>query len=147
MKVVKKMQVRPEAFFDLMMASVKADVEQVTGKPVREADIKAGFTYKKNLLNKLGKEGSSIGTFVRVERPLAYEVEFKTARGLNKIAYEIKKLDDEQIEVSYEEIYEAVDKRHELNQKLVGFFYKRGTEKRMMRLLDSMEQYLLQQKE
>lgn len=143
MKVEKKMQVSEAELFDLILTSAKADVEKATGKT---ADIETGFSYRKNLTNKLGKEASAIGTFTKVEAPTAYEVEFKTARGINKIAYHLEKADDGGILVSYEELYDAVDSRHSLNDRIVSFFYKRASKKRMLHMLNLMEQYILEQR-
>ena len=144
MKAVKKMKASPEEFYDLMLNSAVYDVEQATGKKVSVEEIKTGYTYRKNLTNKLGKEGSAIGTFTKIEKPYIYEMDFKTARGHNKISYHIAKVDNQSIEVTYEEIYEPVDKRHDMNSKIMMFFYKKSTEKQAKRRLDMMEQHLQQ---
>lgn len=145
MEVVKRLKVTADELFDLMMTSAKHDVEQATGEKPKE--ITTGFTYRKNLTNKLGKEGGSIGTFTKIEKPSVYEIEFKSARGLNKVSYVIEKIDDETIEVTYSESYDGVSGRHDLNQRIVGWFYKRSLKKRMEGMLSMMEQHIKSQRQ
>jgi len=147
MKVSRIMNASAEEVYGLMLESAKADVEQATGKKINENDIKTGYSYRKNLTNRMGKEGSSIATFTRIIKPRVYEIEFKTARGFNKVIYEIEALENGQVEVTYEEVYDAADKRQDLNYKIVSFFYNRGSKKRMERMLELMEQHVANRRE
>jgi len=136
------MNTTAERFYDLLMNSIKHDIEQKTGTPVDLKDLKSGYVYKTRLTNKLGKQGTAKAVLTKIERPYCYEAQFETQRGINTISYHIKDLDNDLIEVTYSEYYASGSTAITLNFKIMSFFYKRSTRKRMLYLLKQMNQHL-----
>ena len=137
-----QMNTTADRFYDLLMSSVKHDIEQKTGTSVDLKDLKTGYTYKTRLTNKLGKQGGAKAILTTIERPNCYEAQFETPRGINTISYHVKDLDHHLIEVTYSEYYASGSTAITLNFKIMSFFYKRSTRKRMLSLLKQMNQHL-----
>ena len=141
--VTHKMNTTADRFYDLLIGSVKHDIELKTGEPIELKDIKSGYEYKKTLTNKLGKERKATTTLLKIEPPRCYEAQFETVRGgVNTISYNIEDLDDGLIEVTYNESFDTTSSALALNFKIMSFFYKRSTRKRMSHLLKQMDLHL-----
>ena len=137
-----QMNATADRFYDLLMNSVKYDIEQKTGTDVDLRDIKSGYVYKTRLTNKLGRKGVAKATLTKIEHPYCYEAQFETPRGVNTISYHIKDLDDDVIEITYSEQYASGSAAVTLNFKIMSFFYKRSTRRKMFYILNQMDRYL-----
>ena len=146
MEVKVTIEVTAEELYSLLMSSVKHDVEQATGQEVSLEELVSGYTYKKKLTNKLGKEANATSVLTKIEKPHIYEAEFTTGRGINKLAYHLEPLEDGYLSVTYSEEYVPISKSAGVNFKLVGFFYKKSTKKRMIGLIRMMEAHILQER-
>ncbi|MDR2833634.1 MAG: DUF3284 domain-containing protein [Streptococcaceae bacterium] len=144
MQATRKMNIDAKSFFDMILTSAKYDIEQSTKEAIALEDIKTGFTYKKDLTNKVGKMGDSITTLTTVDVPFVYEASFKTARGINTVSYKVEQLSDG-INVTYSEDYIPATSTLQLNNKIVSIFFKRSNKKRMKGMLKMMEEHLLKQ--
>jgi hypothetical protein len=142
MKVEVKIKATADELYSLLMNSAKHDIEQATNQNISLEDLISGYTYEKKLTNKLGKQGSAIGTLTKVQKPYTYEAEFKSSRGINKLAYHLEPLDAGYLNVTYSEAYEPINKIADLNFKIMNFFYKKSTRKRMIRLIQMMEAHI-----
>lgn len=142
MEVEVKIKATAAEMFDLLMNSAKHDIEQATGEEILLDDLVSGYTYEKKLVNKLGSEGNATGTLAKIEKPHIYEAEFSTIRGVNKLSYELKPLEDGYLNVIYKEHYEPISKNAELNFKFTNFFYKNSVKKRMVRMIYMMEAHI-----
>jgi len=136
------MNTTADRFYDLLISSVKHDIEQKTETSLDLKDLKSGYVYKKALTNKLGKQGQAKTTLTKIEPPHCYEAQFETPRGVNTISYQIKDLDDNLIEVTYSENFDSTSAAVALNFKIMSFFYKRSTRRRMRYLLKQMNRHL-----
>ena len=146
MEVEVKIKATSDELFTLLMDSVKHDVERATSQDISLEELVSGYTYKKNLTNKLGKEASATSILTKIEKPHIYEAEFTSSRGINRIAYHLDPIDDGYLKVNYREEYEPVNKNAEINFKIVNFFYKRSTRKRMTRMIQMMEAHIQNEK-
>ena len=142
MTVTREINTTAKKFFDLLIISVKHDIKQATGNDVETENLKAGYTYEKNLTNKIGGESKVKATLINVEQPLFYEAEFLSRRGKNTVQYKIEEINQNRIQVTYSESYDPADKISGTNYKIVSFFYKRSSKKRMNMLLKQMAMYL-----
>ena len=147
MKVEVKIKATADELYSLLMSSAKHDIERATGQEISLDELVSGYTYKKKLTNKLGKEASATGVLTMIDRPHTYEAAFTTSRGVNKVAYHLEPLEEGYLNVIYSEAYDPVSKNAEINFKIVNFFYKRSTRKRMIRLIRMMEAHIQKEKE
>lgn len=146
MQVKKKMTATPEEMYELLMTSLKHDIEQSIGQEIKLEEIKTGYSYSKKLMNKLGRQANATANLTNIEKNRAYEAAFVSARGTNTISYTIDKVDDTTIEVTYEEGYEPATAAQGVNHKVMSWFYKRSTNKKATRLLGMMDAYLQEQR-
>lgn len=146
-EVVRTLNVSAEDFFDKIAESVAYDISTETGKNVRPAQIHKGMTYTKKLSSKMGKSGNVKVTLTEYESPVVYAAKFSSKQGDNFISYRINKIEDDLIEVTYSEDFDAPTKTKRANFKIMSFFYKRGSIKKINRLLSNMEAYILDEKE
>lgn len=147
MKVEVIIEATADELYTLLIHSAKHDIERAIEQEVSLEELVSGYTYKKKLTNKLGKEANATGTLTKIEKPHIYEAEFITGRGINRIAYHLKPLEDGYLGVTYSEAYEPVSKNADLNFKLVNFFYKRSNKKRMIGLIRMMEAHIRKERE
>lgn len=146
MEVNEKLYVKAEDLFNQMAESIAYDISNSTGKKVRAKNIKKGYTYTKHMKNKLGKKGEVKVTITEFEAPKIYAAKFESINGTNYLSYEIEDLGDS-IGVTYREDFEGATSLKTWNNKLMSFFYNRGSKKKARRLLRAMEQYVKQQLE
>jgi len=144
MEVEVKIKATAEELFSLLMDSVKHDIKQSTGKDVKTKELVSGYTYSKNLTNKLGKEGAASGVLTIIEPPFVYEAAFTSSRGVNRLSYKLVPLADGMLNVTYTEIYEPINRNSELNFKFVNFFYRKSFKKRITHMIKMMEAHLQQ---
>ena len=146
-EVVRTLNVSANDFFDKIAESVAYDISAETGKNIKPSQIHKGYTYTKKLSSKMGREGNAKVTITEFEAPVVYTAKFSTRQGDNFISYKINKLEDDLIEVTYSEGYEAPSISKRANFKIMSFFYKRGSIKKINRLLSNMEAYILEEKQ
>jgi len=137
------LEAKPEEMFDLFMESLKFDIEAATDKKPRNQDLKAGFSYEKMLTSRLGKPSAAKATISKLEAPYVYEMKYENFRGINIAIYHIEKVDEDNIEVSYEEVYEGHKKMDNINFKVMSWIFKRSSAKRARLLLEAMGQHIL----
>ena len=145
MEVSEKLYVKADEFFDQMAESIAYDISNATGKKVRAKNITKGYSYTKKLKNKMGRKGDVKVTISDFERPRIYAAKFESINGTNFLSYEIEDLGDS-IGVTYNEGFEGATKMKSMNNKMMTFFYKRGSAKKARKLLRAMEQYINQAK-
>jgi len=146
MRVEVKIKATAEELYSLLMNSAKHDIERATGQDISFEELVTGYTYKKKLTNKIGKEANATGVLTKIEKPHIYEAEFTSGRGVNRIAYHLEPLEAGYLNVTYSEAYEPATKNAEINFKIVNFFYKKSTRKRMTNMIQMMEAHIQNEK-
>lgn len=146
MEVSEKLYVTAEEFWNTLEVSLAYDITQATGKNVRPKQIKKGYSYTKNLKNKMKRQGSVKVTITEYEEPKKYAAKFESGQGINYISYEIEQLDEEHIGVTYSEGFDGASGTKKVNFKVMSFFYNRGAKKKAIRLLRAIEKSILDQK-
>lgn len=142
MEVTERLNVSADAFFDTLSQSVRYDIGQTLGQEMSEAQITPGYSYLKQMKNKVGQKGNIRVTIRHFLRPSRYEATFESAQGKNFISYEISALGENQIEVHYEEGFDGKNTSGSLNYKLLSGLMNRSAKKRMARTLHAMESYI-----
>ncbi|MCL2828616.1 MAG: DUF3284 domain-containing protein [Oscillospiraceae bacterium] len=142
MKLDVELNCTADEFFSLLRTSVMHDIKAATNAEISAEQIVSGYTYQKQLATKLGRKAGTIVTLTKIDPPYCYEAAFASDKGVNTIAYEIEALDGDRICVTYSEGFVAANTFAELNFKLMNFFYKKTNEKRVLYMLNLMEQHI-----
>ena len=142
MEVNQKLNVGAKEFFDALASSVAHDISQATGKTVTSDQIYSGYCYKKKMRNKMGQESHVDVVIKQFISPSSYEAKFRSSQGTNTIFYEIEDDKDGNIVVHYRERFEGESVFSSLNYKIVSWFYQRSSQKRISRMLLSMESFI-----
>lgn len=145
-KVEEKLYVSAEDFFDKIGESIAYDITSSTGKKVRPKQISKGYSYTKNLKNKVKREGSVKVTITEYEPCTRYAAKFDSSQGVNTISYEIEKLDDAHIGVTYTEDFIGASGAKSINFKIMSMFYNRSAKKKAVKLLRNMESFIQNEK-
>lgn len=146
MQINEMLYVDADAFFDQLSREVIYDINVSTNKNVREKQIKKGYSYYKQMKNKIGRKGDVKVTITEFERPRIYSAKFESATGINYMSFEIEQLDKPNtIGVTYTEEFDGATTSKSLNHKTAMFLYNRKSEKNARKRLRKMEEYLKQQ--
>lgn len=141
MQVRKKLNVSIDEFYSFIKEMVLEDIKAATKKRVTVEDIQNGYQYKKELIGRTGQTGLVHAEILSLT-PTQYSIQFKSAQGLNLVSYNYNKLDDSTIELIYEEDFMSDSKWNSLNFSVISFFYKRSSKKRILTMLNQIEQLI-----
>ena len=143
MECKKVLQVTKEEFFNQVQHSVLEDIKAATGKKPNVVALQNEFTYKKQIPTKLGRKDNVKIVIEQFHYPTDYCASFHGAQGVNKISYHVESIGDNEIEVSYKEDFSGKGKLKTYNFKIMQKLYSKSSQKRVNRLLSSMEQYIV----
>ena len=65
------------------------------GEKVSEKQLYQGYEYRKTRKNKLGQAGEVRVRITKLQPPVQYSAEFRSAAGTNEISYYIEKLGED----------------------------------------------------
>ena len=142
MEVNLLLNVTSEEFFDFLYESIINDIKESTNKTVTRKDIKGGYRYKKEMKNKMGRQGTATILIREFVPNKTYVAVFESNQGENIISYNVEELEENKIGVTYNEEYIASDKLKSWNFSLVNFFYKRKANKNAKNTLRRIESYI-----
>lgn len=103
MKVSEKLNVSAEQFYDYLLYQVRKDIEQSTKKTHLTVAQLDGFRYRKQLKNKKGSPLTLVITVGPLIEHCYYELSYESPTAVNRYFYDIKVIDNQHIEVFYEE--------------------------------------------
>jgi hypothetical protein len=139
MKVDFKLNVAKEELYEILIASLKAEIKQYTDKDVEPY---SGFKYDKILPSYSKSERDVKAQVIALEENELYAMQFNTKVDTTNLKILIKEVDD-QVHVFYEETYSSDIKKLNFNHKVItfitGFFNKRKVKKRF----NAIEYYIL----
>lgn len=116
MEVNMALDVTPEELFGVITQSLEYDIKQSTGKSVRADRITPGYSYKKQLQSKMGKEAAVTVTIEEFSPQTGYVARFDSGSGKNWVKYLMEPLDDGQaVGLSYVEEYEGAKTSMNIN--------------------------------
>lgn len=146
MEINKILNVEAEEFFHVLASSAAYDIREATGEKINPEQIYAGLSYKKMMKNKLGQE-SQVEVLIRqFSPPSCYEACFYTSHGTNVIYYKIEDSKDGNIMVHYRESFEGGNSSYSLNYRISSWFYQKGLQKRITKMLLSIENFIQRQR-
>lgn len=143
MEVTRTLAVSVEEMDACIKKMVLEDIKNATGKKVKCSDIGAGYKYRKELKNKMGKVGK-VTTRIDALESGNYRASFESAQGINHLSYSYQPLHENQISLLYLEDYEAISTSKKLNYSLMSFLYKRSNKKRINLMLNQLENFILE---
>ena len=65
------------------------------GEKVSEKQLYQGYEYRKTMKNKLGQADALSQSITKLQPPVQYSAEFRSAAGTNEISYYIEKLGED----------------------------------------------------
>lgn len=145
MEIIKTMNVSLQQMDESITKMVLEDIKNATGKKVKGSDIGAGYKYRKELKNKMGKVGT-VTARIDVLKSGFYQASFESVQGTNTLSYDYKAIDDHSVELTYTENYLTLSTAKQMNYRLMNFLYKRSNKKRINMMLNQLEQYILNNK-
>lgn len=142
MRVNVDLNVSDVEFYTVMIESLKEDVKRYAKKGTK---LEEGIQYKKPSSQRSGI-GSKITVKINKLIPnQMYVASFKTAIDYTQVSYEITKLSDSKIKVTYEEKYENIsnDKIPAWKQKMA----EKQSAKRTKKMLKEVENFIISKRD
>ncbi len=143
MRVVKIMNASEDSLYRLINDMIIQDIHNTYNSQHTIKNLKEGYTYTKEIVNKTGKPGTVQTKIEKLELG-EYQVSFTSSQGVNTINYSYKEIGDGLLELVYEENFESASKAKRMNHSLMSYFYKRSNKKRINQTLDQIENILKQ---
>ena len=141
MEVNRVLDVTMEEMDTFISQMVVKDIEDATSKTVNEKDIHPGYSYTKKLTGRNGVDGR-VKTTIRELSSGKYHVTFKSKQGVNHLSYMYEPADDEKINLTYSEEYDADSKSKKINYSIMTFLYDRSNKKRINKVLSNIEYWI-----
>ena len=139
MEVTKVLDVTLDEMDVFVADMVVRDIKEATNRKITAEKIHPGYTYTKKLTGRNGKEGK-VTTVIKELKSGCYHVTFKSAQGVNHLMYQYHSVnDDQQIELTYSETFESQGMTSSLNFRLMNFFYKHSSKRRIEKILYNIE--------
>lgn len=105
MRVNVELNVSDTEFYNVMIESLKEEVKRYAKKG---SELKEGIQYKKPSSQRSGIGSKITVTIKKLIPNQMYVASFKTAIDYTEVSYEITRLKDSKIRVTYEEKYENI---------------------------------------
>lgn len=141
-EVNEKLYITAEDFFTQLTESIAYDITESTGKKVLAKQVHKGYSYHKQMKNKVGRKGDVKVVIKEFSYPTCYVAEFHSVQGVNIIKYEIEQMEDGCIGVTYIEDFQGKSKAANWNFRFMSFLYNKRAKKRAVRMLRAMEEYI-----
>ena len=147
MKVEMELKVTANEFFSFLVTSIARDVKTNGDlQEFTEENIKAGFSYVKPLLSKLGRLGMTTVTIEKYEPPNVYSASFTSSAGINKTEYIVDKTSDGSLQVVYSESFEGANIFANINYKIMSFALSNSAKNRALANLKAIEDHIVKER-
>lgn len=142
MRVNVELNVSDVEFYNVMIESLNEEVKRYTKKG---SELKEGIQYKKPSSQRSGIGSKITVTIKKLIPNQMYVASFKTAIDYTEVSYEITRLKDSKIRVTYEEKYENVsnDKIPAWRQKMA----EKQSAKKTKKMLKEVETFILSKRD
>lgn len=146
MKIIEQLQVSDEAFFTEITRSIIADIQKMTNKHVHASQLKTGLTYRKTLPNRSHMNNEVTVRILNCIPNQLYQSSFCSSIDRTIVTYRIQKIDEQKIDVTYEEEYKLIKGSHKRRLQFIQKSYqKKKSEKAGRQLLKHIESYIKKQ--
>lgn len=142
MEVIERIHVSYEDFEKFLTHMIQRDIYEASQEHVEE--IIEGYRYEKPIRNHMQKD-EQVQVCIEQFKDGIYEASFETSQGKNTMLYAYQKIDEQEIEVRYEEGYVAQTTSIDMSHKFFSFVSSRGNKKRMKEQLHQIESIILAQ--
>lgn len=139
MKVDFKLNVRSNELYEILMASLKAEIKQYTDKDVEPY---SGYKYDKILPSYSKSDRDVQAIVVALEENELYAMQFNTKIDTTNLKILIKE-DNEQVHVFYEETYDSEIKKLNFNHKVITFVTTFFNKRKVKKRFNAIEQYII----
>lgn len=142
MRVNVELNVSDTEFYNVMIESLKEEVKRYAKKG---SELKEGIQYKKPSSQRSGIGSKITVTIKKLIPNQMYVASFKTAIDYTEVSYEITRLKDSKIRVTYEEKYENIsnDKIPAWRQKMA----EKQSAKKTKKMLKEVETFILSKRD
>lgn len=142
MKVKKKLNVSSEQYFEFLIHHLLKEIPKTKKRSLNRNDLQAGFTYTQEY--DLGhKKFESCKTIVAFDYGSLYHLQIEIPQGMQYIKHEVRKINENTIEVSYSEWVEVSI----ITGKIAYALQMKQKRKQMKMRLKAIESYVLKQNE
>lgn len=147
MKVIETLDVSAKQFYDYLLHQVRKDIEKATKQTHLTFEQLDGYTYTRTLKR---QKGNPLEIKIKVG-PLIensyYELSYETPTAINRYFYDIRKLEEHRIEVTYVEENGAKTALNNWVYKTRVKFKEKHVEQRIRQTLTQIESYILSHEE
>ncbi|MCM0647108.1 DUF3284 domain-containing protein [Clostridium swellfunianum] len=137
MKVTEHLKVSNHKFYQYLIDQVLKDIEKSTKKALKPEEIMDGYNYVKKVKMSNGKTYSLNITVGPIVEDKYYELSYESPTAVNKYYYDIRKMDDNSIDVTY---FEENSAKGSLNNWIHQFKKKLSQKSIEMKISNSLRQ-------
>jgi hypothetical protein len=139
MKVDFKLNVAKQELYEILIASLKAEIKLYTDKDIEPY---SGYKYDKILPSYSKSDRDVQALIVALEENELYAMQFNTKIDTTNLKILIKEVDD-QIHVFYEETYDSEIKKLNFNHKVITFVTTFFNKRKVKKRFNAIEHYIL----
>lgn len=142
MEFIKIMNISDNELYNSIIDSIVYDINGTTKSNISKNELKSGYSYVKEMNTKAFSKGKVKIIIEELIEPKVYAARFISGKGDNYLRYEIKKINQDKIEVKYIEDFKGNSKMNTWNYNILSRFYKRSFLKRAEKTLDNIERWI-----
>lgn len=136
-----QLQVRAEEVFEQLLRSILQDIKQSTGQTISKEQIEKGFSYQKNIKNRMGYDTNVKVKIDELIPSKEYRATIEHLKGINTMAYTLTNTENG-VEIHYKESYQATTTLQNWNYILASIFFARKSKKNMRKQFDYLEEVI-----
>ncbi|GAB6168196.1 hypothetical protein JCM1393_06560 [Clostridium carnis] len=142
MEFIKIMNISDNELYNAIVDSILYDINETTKNNISKKKLKSGYSYVKEMNTKAFSKGNVKVIIEELTEPKVYAARFVSGQGDNYLRYEIKKINEDKIEVKYIEEFKGSSKINNWNYNILSRFYKKKFFKRAEKTLANMERWI-----
>ncbi|WP_326716827.1 DUF3284 domain-containing protein [Vagococcus jeotgali] len=135
MKIIKELNIPSAYLYKVIIDSVRYDVEQAIGEPIRECQLE-NLSYVKEF----GKNKRAKITILEIEKNKTYKFETETINNTFISQYRINQLSSTICQLTYSEDNLTSNSLQKINDRMFGIFLGYFKKKRFIQMLNAIEQ-------
>ena len=146
MKHISILNCSVEEVWNAIESSLLYDIEMATSQKVEPKDFDVGFTYQKKMRASRGGMITADVVIKEFDMNKKYTAQFTTNEGINIVSYSLERMNDTECKLTYIEEYKANKKLNSWNAELVSVFLVFNYKKRIRKMMESIENYVVSQR-
>ena len=146
MKASVEMNLSQHDFFEYLTQSLMIDIYKNSDEFKNKNEIKKGLCYRK-IFRRSGKDLEGHVELIEFIKPECCLSKIQLNSNISHVGYNIEKIDEDHIHVTYTETFDSTKKFHVWNYKVMSFILYYFNLKKMKRMLMAMEYHILNKEE